>query len=267
MWYTEGNWSGCYTLEEDDDGLYIGDLNNDNELNILDLIFIVNIILNNEQDSQFDLNQDGDINIIDIISLVNLILGDSSQRISSIDSVEIQYTNNLILIESDRAIAGLEISIKGDIYILATNLNNSDWIIEFKNNKIIIVDHQGTTFDNSIQIDYVGEIFDLDAIVCGWDNQAIITKGIYKPSEIVLSKAYPNPFNPSTNFTVELDERSLINISIYTISGQLIESIFEDYLSGKQTFTWNANVYSSGIYLIKLNAENRVITQKIMLIK
>ena len=197
---------------------------------------------------------------------MNLILGDSPQRISSITSVEIQYTNNLIMVEADRAIAGLEISIKGDFYISATNLN-SDWLIESKDNKIVLVNHLGTTFNNSIRIDYVGEIFDLDAIVCGWDNQAIITKGIYKPSEIVLSKAYPNPFNPSTNFEVELDEINLINLSIYTISGQFIESIYEGYSSGKQTFTWNANIYSSGVYLIKLNTKNRVITQKIMLIK
>ena len=71
----------------------------------------------------------------------------------------------------------------------------------------------------------------------------------------------------SLKFEVELDEINLINLSIYTISGQFIESIYEGYSSGKQTFTWNANIYSSGVYLIKLNTKNRVITQKIMLIK
>jgi len=56
------------------DSVLIGDLNNDNEINVVDVIIIVNIILNEEFDSLADLNQDGTINISDIILLINIIL-------------------------------------------------------------------------------------------------------------------------------------------------------------------------------------------------
>ena len=61
--------------------IIIGDINNDFEINILDIVNLVEYILNNNNltDEQFessDLNQDEVINIIDIIFLVNIILGD-----------------------------------------------------------------------------------------------------------------------------------------------------------------------------------------------
>ena len=57
----------------------LGDINNDDTINILDIIFIVNYILDlSLQDecsfSVSDINYDGMINILDIVQLVNIIL-------------------------------------------------------------------------------------------------------------------------------------------------------------------------------------------------
>ena len=53
----------------------LGDLNDDNMINILDVILIVNMILeNSDYLSLGDMNQDNLINILDVISLVNIIL-------------------------------------------------------------------------------------------------------------------------------------------------------------------------------------------------
>ena len=59
--------------------LILGDINGDNEINILDIIILSNYILSiiefsNEQIQAADLNQDAIINILDIIQVVNLIL-------------------------------------------------------------------------------------------------------------------------------------------------------------------------------------------------
>ena len=59
-------------------GTSLGDLNQDNELNVLDAILIVNIILyggQNECDLILsDINNDANIDVIDIVGLINLIL-------------------------------------------------------------------------------------------------------------------------------------------------------------------------------------------------
>ena len=53
----------------------MGDLNDDDIINILDVILLVNIILGNEENSMLgDMNSDGQINILDVIILVNIIL-------------------------------------------------------------------------------------------------------------------------------------------------------------------------------------------------
>jgi hypothetical protein len=53
-----------------------GDLNNDDNLNILDIVIMVNMILGIEEESALaDINNDNVLNILDVVNLVNLILG------------------------------------------------------------------------------------------------------------------------------------------------------------------------------------------------
>ena len=55
----------------------LGDLNNDNSVDILDVIILVNHILSPaavELDGS-DINNDGDVNILDVVALVSIILG------------------------------------------------------------------------------------------------------------------------------------------------------------------------------------------------
>jgi hypothetical protein len=52
----------------------LGDINEDGEINIQDVILVVNLVLSNEYNDLADINSDGVVNILDIISLVNIIL-------------------------------------------------------------------------------------------------------------------------------------------------------------------------------------------------
>ena len=52
----------------------IGDINNDIQVNVLDIVDLVNCVLLNECYECSDLNNDGIVNILDIIDIVNIII-------------------------------------------------------------------------------------------------------------------------------------------------------------------------------------------------
>ena len=52
----------------------LGDLNDDDIIDVIDIILMVNLILNNNSNPFADFNSDNQVNILDIILMVNLIL-------------------------------------------------------------------------------------------------------------------------------------------------------------------------------------------------
>jgi hypothetical protein len=55
--------------------MQLGDLNNDGDINISDIVIIINYIFEGVYDFNGDINGDGALNIADCILVVNLILG------------------------------------------------------------------------------------------------------------------------------------------------------------------------------------------------
>ena len=70
---TDDEYWGQFDESCDEIGL-MGDLNNDNQINVIDVVIAVDTILNAEYNLIGDLNEDGELNIIDVVILVNLII-------------------------------------------------------------------------------------------------------------------------------------------------------------------------------------------------
>jgi len=83
-----------------------------------------------------------------------------------------------------------------------------------------------------------------------------------------ISSVYPNPFNPVTTISYELPAPSSVQVTIYNVNGQLIETLVNrNKVSGNYDVTWDASNYTSGIYFVKLVANGKTISEKITLIK
>ena len=52
----------------------IGDMNDDGEINVIDVVLLVSNILDDTVDENGDINQDGSLDIIDVVLLINIIL-------------------------------------------------------------------------------------------------------------------------------------------------------------------------------------------------
>lgn len=88
------------------------------------------------------------------------------------------------------------------------------------------------------------------------------------PEEFKLYQNYPNPFNPTTNIKFDLAKNVVVKISIYAITGELVETLVKQELqSGTYSVEWDASKYSSGIYLYQLEMPGFSQTKKLMLVK
>lgn len=89
------------------------------------------------------------------------------------------------------------------------------------------------------------------------------------PEGYVLSAAYPNPFNPSTSFSLEVDERQQVSVEVFNMLGQRVRTLFEgEMLEGEtKTFTFEAENLPSGIYLYRATGQKFVATRQITLLK
>ena len=93
------------------------------------------------------------------------------------------------------------------------------------------------------------------------------------PRELMLEQNYPNPFNPSTTIRYGLAEESRVRLSVYSLLGQeiavLVNSIQPPSL---YSVVWNGRDHQgsdvpSGMYVIRLQAGDRQMVKKAMLIR
>ncbi len=88
------------------------------------------------------------------------------------------------------------------------------------------------------------------------------------PHKFELSAAYPNPFNSMTRIKFSLERQSEAKISLHDIAGRYVTTLTADnYSAGSHSVAVNAESLSSGVYLIRLEANNKSAVQKIVLMK
>lgn len=87
------------------------------------------------------------------------------------------------------------------------------------------------------------------------------------PTEFSVS-VFPNPFNPTTTFSLALPQAAIASLHIYNIAGQLVHEASLGYLPrGNHTIPFTADDLPSGMYVAKLNAGSYTSTHKLLLLK
>jgi hypothetical protein len=88
-----------------------------------------------------------------------------------------------------------------------------------------------------------------------------------------LEQNYPNPFNPTTTISFTIPNAAVVNLSIFNLEGKLVRNLVDSKLQeGVKEVTWDGrdtrgNPVSTGVYLYRLEAENKALTKKMVLIK
>jgi hypothetical protein len=88
------------------------------------------------------------------------------------------------------------------------------------------------------------------------------------PTEYMLAQNYPNPFNPATQIKFSLPNAGFTSLKVYdTVGNEIAELVNEDIPAGNYTLNFNAAHLSSGIYIYILRSGEKMMSNKMVLIK
>ena len=88
------------------------------------------------------------------------------------------------------------------------------------------------------------------------------------PNQFNLAQNYPNPFNPTTNISFTLPQALQVELSVYNMLGQKLNTLVNDRLgAGSHSFTFSADDLASGVYIYRIVAGNQTETKKMVLLK
>ena len=129
-------------------------------------------------------------------------------------------------------------------------VDGSQWIISGDTQYLL---------EGSGEITITGNVSDLNLSKAGYEPL---------PDVFSLNQNFPNPFNPTTNITVELPEDQHATISVWTLAGQKVATLYQgDLNSGTHTFTFNGENLASGMYFYQIDAGLYQATKKMLLMK
>ncbi len=161
----------------------------------------------------------------------------------------------------------------------STETNNSGFEVQRKNidwERIGFIEGHGTTTEENSysfinenliagkyqyrlkQIDYDGS----------FEFSDIVEIEILTPLEFSLSQNYPNPFNPSTTIQYSIPAAEKVVLTVFNVLGQKVVTLVDEFEeAGSYKKTFNADAFSSGAYIYKLNAGSFVRIRKMILMK
>lgn len=93
------------------------------------------------------------------------------------------------------------------------------------------------------------------------------------PEKFKLKQNFPNPFNPSTQITYEIQNSEFVDLSIISISGEKVRQLFNGYQNaGVHYLIWDGkneagNPAGSGTYIYQLKTKSGIQTKKMSLVR
>jgi hypothetical protein len=127
-------------------------------------------------------------------------------------------------------------------------------------------------FTNVMVIDRNGDSLGVKITNLEWDDK-IYSENTVESNSFVFGQNFPNPFNPTTTIAYRLNMAAHVRLSIYDISGREIIRLIDQYqYAGEYNVKWNTNSnngqpLASGMYIARLDVDDRSVSRKMLLTK
>lgn len=259
-----------------------------------------------------DINMDEEINIADVVMMVDIMYGRSDgARIAGYDPSMMAYIDLLndqdasklwLNINYDALIRGVQFDIEYNPTLMkigGLQLSNiqEDVIITTSENSpgemtILVANLAGGAIEKaedavlSISYEFLGDASDIAEIsmknVNAADAMGELIQTVTRSSKVdfslipgsfALHQNYPNPFNPKTEIQFDLPKSGLVEVVIYNVMGQKINTLVSGELSpGFHTIEWNGKdrngqSVASGMYFYSFKSQGFNSIRKMLLLK
>ena len=109
---------------------------------------------------------------------------------------------------------------------------------------------------------------DMGSPGAAFDGTLEINQETLIPATFAINTLYPNPFNPVITLDIDIHQPDELRIEVYDVSGHFIGVINNGHVNtGNQSFQWNGNNSSSGMYFFKFTDGDAVQIRKAVLLK
>ena len=97
----------------------------------------------------------------------------------------------------------------------------------------------------------------------------IVEVSIDLPNAYALSSAYPNPFNPTSSFSLQVAETQQVVVELFDILGKRVASIYAGTLESgiERSFVIDGSQLGNGVYIYRVRGESFVGQATVSLIK
>ncbi|MFZ5434128.1 MAG: T9SS type A sorting domain-containing protein, partial [Calditrichota bacterium] len=126
------------------------------------------------------------------------------------------------------------------------------------NCRAMVVAYRGSRADTIIS----------DPFIIHCDLAAEELTGADIPRDFMLDQNYPNPFNPSTTVRFGVPKAAEVKIEIYNITGQHVATLLEGtYQPGWHKVVWDCAACPTGMYIMRMQTNEKVLMRKMLLMK
>ena len=145
-----------------------------------------------------------------------------------------------------------------EVYIINTITYESHLLSSGEESDVIIYDIDGDGKDEVILNFWAGYPLEI------WgDGSTSINNYPIKLPQLKLNQNFPNPFNPTTTINYQLKKSGYIELKIYNIKGQLVNTLVKGNQNvGNHSVIWNAKGISSGMYFYQISVDGQLTKTK-----
>lgn len=258
------------SAQSDFEGVY-GDINSNGLTDMADVLTLIQILLGNLDQVNFntassDVNNDNVLDIFDLAKILVKVLDIEAADEHKIERAEVRIHDGRLTISADQHISVIQLEFNDSPLMNRMDLLPDDWEMWQKDGLFIACSLVKTSVSEITLLELDDDISIDSAIVCDWNGDCISAMEI--PENYHLGNPYPNPFNPSVSLSYDIVKSGLVRISIIDLLGREVEVLVdEEILPGTHLVSWNAQNKASGVYFCRLEADNILLTRKLMLIK